>query len=60
LDFFKSRGIGVINASPLILGLLNNGVDAPEWHPGPFLCRNTCKKAATLCRESNQNLGKYL
>jgi hypothetical protein len=57
LDFFKYRGIGVINASPLIMGLLNNGVDPPDWHIAPLLCRKTCKKAAALCRESNQNLG---
>lgn len=34
LDYFEQRGIGVINASPLSMGLLSRrGV--PAWHPAP-------------------------
>ena len=34
IDFFESRGIGIINASPLSMGLLSQrGV--PDWHPAP-------------------------
>ena len=31
-DFFESRGIGVINASPFSMGLLSMR-GAPDWHP---------------------------
>ena len=34
LDFFEANGIGVVNASPLSMGLLSQrGV--PAWHPAP-------------------------
>ena len=34
LDYFESKQVGVINASPLSMGLLSKrGV--PDWHPAP-------------------------
>ena len=34
LDYFEQHGVGVINASPLSMGLLSRrGV--PDWHPAP-------------------------
>jgi len=34
LPYLKSKGVGVITASPLSMGLLTeNG--PPEWHPAP-------------------------
>ncbi|MBO5455653.1 MAG: aldo/keto reductase [Muribaculaceae bacterium] len=48
LDFFESNGIGVINASPLSMGLLSQrGV--PAWHPAPAPLVEACKKAAEYC-----------
>ena len=48
LDYFESRGIGVINASPLGMGLLSSrGV--PVWHPAPKALVDACAKAAELC-----------
>lgn len=50
LDFFENRGIGVINASPLSMGLLSNrGV--PAWHPAPTALVEACRKAAEFCNE---------
>lgn len=50
LDYFEERGIGVINASPLSMGLLSQrGV--PEWHPAPKLLVEVCKRAAEYCNE---------
>lgn len=50
LPFFEERGIGVINASPLSMGLLSSrGV--PGWHPAPQPLVDACSKAAAYCRE---------
>ena len=50
LPFFEERGIGVINASPLSMGLLSSrGV--PDWHPAPAPLVEACRKAAEYCRE---------
>ena len=49
LPFFEERGIGVINASPLSMGLLSSrGV--PDWHPAPKELVEACSKAAEYCR----------
>lgn len=48
LDFFESRGVGVINASPLSMGLLTMR-GAPDWHPAPQALRDACAKAAKYC-----------
>ena len=48
LDFFEKRGIGIINASPLSMGLLSQrGV--PDWHPAPKALVEACQKAAAHC-----------
>lgn len=50
LDYFEERGIGVINASPLSMGLLSQrGV--PDWHPAPKPLVEVCKRAAEYCNE---------
>lgn len=57
LDFFESRGIGVINASPLSMGLLSmRGV--PDWHPAPKSLVEACAKAALYCAEHNYPIEK--
>ncbi len=48
LDFFEARGIGVINASPLSMGLLS-GRGAPDWHPAPAPLQEACRRAAAHC-----------
>lgn len=48
LDFFESRGIGVINASPLSMGLLSQR-GAPAWHPAPAPLQEACRRAAVHC-----------
>lgn len=46
--FFEERGIGIINASPLSMGLLSSrGI--PEWHPAPKQLVEACSKAAAYC-----------
>lgn len=48
IDFFLSRGIGVINASPLSMGLLSQR-GAPDWHPAPAALHEACRKACDYC-----------
>ena len=49
LDYFESKGIGVINASPYSMGLLTErGV--PDWHPAPEALKRLSKKAVECCR----------
>ena len=48
LDFFEARGIGIINASPLSMGLLS-GRGAPAWHPAPAPLQEACRAAAAHC-----------
>lgn len=48
LDYFEKRGIGVINASPLSMGLLSQrGV--PAWHPAPASLVEACRRAVEHC-----------
>lgn len=48
LDYFEQRGIGVINASPLSMGLLSRrGV--PAWHPAPKSLVEACRRAVEYC-----------
>lgn len=48
IAFFESRGIGIINASPLSMGLLSSR-GAPSWHPAPEGLKAACAKAAEHC-----------
>ncbi len=57
LDFFEERGIGVINASPLSMGLLSQrGI--PDWHPAPKPLVEACSKAAKFCTEQGYPIEK--
>jgi L-galactose dehydrogenase len=57
LAFFNQRNVGVINASPLGMGLLSDkGV--PEWHPADGEIRKICKKAAEYCRQQGEKIEK--
>lgn len=57
LSFFEERGIGVINASPLSMGLLSSrGV--PDWHPAPKPLVEACRCAAEYCREIGYTIEK--
>ena len=49
VDFFEQHGVGIINASPLSMGLLSErGV--PSWHPAPKPLVEVCQKAAEFCK----------
>lgn len=57
LDYFESKGVGVINASPLSMGLLSQrGI--PAWHPAPAPLVEACRRAAEYCREQGYPIEK--
>lgn len=57
IGFFESHGIGIINASPLSMGLLSErGV--PAWHPAPLSLVDACHKAMLYCKERNYPIEK--
>lgn len=57
LDYFEERGIGIINASPLSMGLLSQrGV--PDWHPAPQSLVEACQKAVQHCLSKNYPIEK--
>ena len=47
-DFFEANNVGIINASPLSMGLLSTrGV--PDWHPAPKPLVEACRRAVEYC-----------
>ena len=55
LPVAEARGTGVINASPLALGLLTDQ-GPPPWHPAGSEIRDACRRAAEYCRQRGQNI----
>ena len=57
LDWFEAHGIGIINASPLSMGLLTmRGV--PSWHPAPASLVVACRRAAEYCHAKGYPIEK--
>lgn len=56
-DFFEANNIGIINASPLSMGLLSSR-GAPEWHPAPKSLIDACQKAVAHCNAKNYPIEK--
>jgi len=55
LDYFESKNIGVINASPYSMGLLTER-GAPEWHPAPEALKRLSRKAVEFCRSKGVSI----
>ncbi len=49
LPFYASRGIGVINASPVGMGLLTER-GAPDWHPASDRIQAVCRRAVEVAK----------
>ncbi|URD72145.1 L-galactose dehydrogenase [Musa troglodytarum] len=57
LPYLKSKGVGVISASPLAMGLLtDNG--PPEWHPASSELKSACRAAVAHCKKKGKNISK--
>jgi aryl-alcohol dehydrogenase-like predicted oxidoreductase len=57
LDFFEQHGVGVINASPLSMGLLSSR-GTPDWHPASAELKAACKRAADFCAQQGYPIEK--
>ena len=54
-DYFESKNIGIINASPYSMGLLTErGV--PEWHPAPPPLIRLSRKAVEYCKSKGTSI----
>ncbi len=50
IPFVKQHGIGIINASPLHMGIITER-GAPDWHPAPQSVRDAGQRIVAICRE---------
>lgn len=57
LDFYDSKNIGIINASPLSMGLLVPEF-IQEWHPASDAIKLACFKAVEYCRHNNVDISR--
>ncbi len=57
LPFLMERRVGVINASPLSMGLLSDR-GAPAWHPAPSDIQAACGRAAAYCRAQGTDISR--
>jgi aryl-alcohol dehydrogenase-like predicted oxidoreductase len=55
LDYFESKGVGVINASPFSMGLLTER-GAPSWHPAPIPLQALCRRAVEHCKSRSKSI----
>ena len=47
--FFQKRGVGVVNASPISMGLLSER-GPPKWHPATKDIKEACFAAGQFCK----------
>lgn len=57
ISFFEHRGVGIINASPLSMGLLSSR-GTPAWHPAPEALKQACRRAAEHCQAQGYPIEK--
>ena len=57
LGFFEQHGVGVINASPLSMGLLSQR-GAPAWHPASKDLKTACARAVAYCQAHDYPIEK--
>lgn len=55
LDYFRQKGVGVINASPFSMGLLSER-GAPDWHPAPKPLQDLCKRVVQHCKAKGKSI----
>ncbi|MFC4808658.1 aldo/keto reductase [Paenibacillus sp. GCM10023250] len=57
LPLLEENGIGLVNASPLSMGLLGTR-GTPDWHPASRFIKETCMKAAEYCAAQGTDIAK--
>jgi len=57
VPYLREKGVGIINASPLGMGLLTErGV--PDWHPASEHIVEACRRAAAHCRSKGVDIAQ--
>jgi len=57
LPLLESKDVGLVNASPLSMGLLSLR-GTPDWHPASQELKAVCRKAAEHCASQGENIAK--
>src|SRR5690606_33436150 len=57
LPLLEKHQVGLINASPLSMGLLSTR-GAPDWHPAPEMVKEACMRAAKLAEVRGADIAK--
>ncbi len=57
LTLCEQKGVGVINASPLSMGLLSQK-GPPSWHPATAEIKAACREAAEVAHESGTDIAE--
>ncbi len=57
LPLTEQKQIGLVNASPLSMGLLSTR-GTPEWHPASAELKEACKRAADYCADKGADIAK--
>lgn len=57
LPRLEERGIGLVNASPLAMGLLSTREPA-AWHPASREIRDACRRAAEFCESQGKDIAQ--
>ncbi len=55
IPFYQKHQVGIINASPLSMGLLSDR-GAPAWHPASPAIKHYCAEAAKHCQSKNYRI----
>jgi len=55
IPYLKNKEVGILNASPLSMGLLAEG-GPPEWHPASDEIKSVCNEAVQFCLERGSSL----
>lgn len=57
IPYLEQKEVGLVNASPLSMGLLNDR-DVAYWHPADKEIVDTCKEVAEFCKAQGEDLAK--
>uniref|UniRef100_A0A0B6ZIA9 NADP-dependent oxidoreductase domain-containing protein n=1 Tax=Arion vulgaris TaxID=1028688 RepID=A0A0B6ZIA9_9EUPU len=57
LPYFHNHGVGVVNASPISMGLLSNR-GPPSWNPASLIIKKACAEAASYCNDNGVDISR--
>ena len=57
IPYLQAKRVGIINASPLSMGLLSQR-GTPPWHPAPDEIKRVCAQAADYCAKKGEYIEK--